>query len=377
LSERRELKWFPLYRGTESAGAATVPEIRVERRADGTVVSIQEGEHPAEASPALRGFILDASANQNAIRALELDWDAAAAPGVQQLSVEASDDLEHWRFWRRSAQLLRLEYRGAQLERRRIELPGEHAAYLRLAWESPETAPPHTAAVLIASRSTYRRPAIFWSDALAPTLTGDGDYVWQLPQTLAVERLRLDLSEANLLAPAELWGSEGRGETDQEHWRLPARPTLYRLLIEGKEWEQPEIELPGEPLQRIKLHLNRRGTGLGSGGPRLAVGATAQQMLFLARGPAPFRLVVGSGAAGAADLPAATLVPGYETAAAPPIAAARLGVLEPMTAPPPIPPSVLLSPGAFGWRTIALWAVMLAGVGFIGVTAFRLLRQAK
>jgi hypothetical protein len=376
--ERSDLKWFPLYRGAAAGGPT--PEIRVERNADGTVVSIREGERPVDAAPALRGFILDASGNKEAIRALELDWDAAATSSVQQLSVEASDDLQHWRPWRQGAQLLRLEFQGSHLQRRRIDLPGERADYLRLTWESPENAPELTAAVLVTSRSTHRPATILWSDALLPTVTEDGDFRWQLPQRIAIDRLRLELAEVNVLSPVEISASDGRRERDQEHWQLLARPTLYRLLIDGKEWQQPEIVLEGERVKWIKLRPDRRAGGLGAGAPRLSIGATAQQLLFLARGPAPFRLAVGNGAVSAAELPPATLVPGYDSGAAPPIAEARLGLLALPPSPSssaPIAPATALASDTFGWRTVVLWAVLLAGVGFIGATALRLLHQTK
>lgn len=167
---RSEVKWFPL-QGSETA-PELLPEIRVERRADGTVVSITGDERRAGDAPALRGYLLDLGRGKDGARALELDWDPAVT-GFQQISVETSDDLQHWRRWPETVELARLEYQGQRIERRQFDLPrGDRAAYLRLLWHDPATAPPLTSAVLIASTATLSPAPFVWSAAMPPRRSG-------------------------------------------------------------------------------------------------------------------------------------------------------------------------------------------------------------
>jgi hypothetical protein len=358
--------WFPLY--ASAAGRDAVPEIQVERRADGTVVSVTNGASGAPGAGKLRGYLLDLSQSRNPARRLTLDWDPAVT-GFQEVLVEASHDLQHWEIWSRSAQLARLDYNGQRIERRDIDLPGRHAAYVRLTWRDPDIAPPLTAAAVIA---TADRPApLVWSAALAPSVSSADAYEWRFPAPLAPERARISLPQANVLAPAELWG-----ESDDQAagpGRLRARTVLYRLEVQGRVWESDDIALAGPPLRAIKLKLDARGGGLG-GAPMLALGLAARQVLFLARGAGPFVLAIGDASAEPAALPPATLIPGYGGAGAPPISPAALGAIA---TPALAAPSSAAPALAFDWKTATLWAILLAGIAGIAAMALYLLRQMR
>jgi Protein of unknown function (DUF3999) len=367
---RAPLTWFPLY-ATDAPDS--VPEIRVERRADGTLVSVKGGEAKDPGRQKLRGYLLDVSRNKDAARKLELDWDSAVT-GFQQLTVEASDDLQMWRTWQHSAQLARLEFGGQRLERKQIELPGDHADYIRLTWNTPQEAPQLTSVILTSSTSTYRPAPFLWSGALQPTRTSAGEYEWEFPQRLAIEQVKIGLPLVNVLAPAELWGKAGT-EVNAA-WQLLTTIVLYRLLIDGKELQQQEVALAGLPVKMIKLKSDPRSGGLGAGMPTLTFGVASHQVLFLARGPGPFVLAEGNGQAAAADLSPATLIPGYGTSAAPPISTAMLASMpSDQAVPPALAPE---AKSAFAnWKTMILWAVLLTGIAAIAAMALHLLRQTQ
>jgi hypothetical protein len=365
--------WFPIY-GSDSA-SSTVPEVRVERRSDGTLVSVTGSEHRDDGAPKLRGYLLDLSQTKNPARRLTLDWDRAAT-GFQELTVEASDDLEHWQTWRSDVQLARLEFNGQHVERRAIDLADRHAGYLRLIWRSPLVAPSLTAAMLTTASATSHPAPFVWSAPLAPAQASDGDYEWRFPEPLEPERIKFALPQANVLAPVELWSKED--DQARTQWRYLAGTVLYRLDVEGREWDQDEITLFPAPMKLLKLKVDTRsGGGLGSGAPTLSLGLTARQVLFLARGSGPFTLALGNAQAKAADLSAGTLVPGYGTGSAPPISPAKLGPLaglaaEAAEASPP--PGLAL---ALNWKTVTLWAILLTGIVSIGAMALYLLRQMR
>lgn len=367
---RTPLTWFPLY-APDTPGA--VPDILVVRRPDGTVVSVSGGDAKDPGRQKLRGYVLDLSHGKDPPRKLELDWDPAVT-GFQQLSVDASDDLQTWRPWQRSARLARLEFGGQHLERREIELPGVHADYIRLTWDSPQEAPPLTSAILTTSTSTYRPAPFLWSDGTAPTRSGGGDYQWDFPQPLAIERIRIGVPEVNVLTPAEISGRTGTQANAP--WQVLTSTVLYRLQIDGKELQQLEVGIPGLPVTAIRLKSDPRSGGLGAGTPTLAYGMTSHQLLFLARGSPPFMLAEGNDQAAAADLSPPTLVPGWGTSTAPPISAAALDSTALDQATPPIPAPAAKS-GLPDWKTMVLWAVLLTGVAAIAAMALHLLRQTR
>jgi hypothetical protein len=368
-SEQIALPWFPLYAPDTAPDA--VPEIRVERRTDGAVVSVTGGGSKSDGGQKLRGYLLDLSQSKSAAHRLALDWDPAMT-GFQQVTVEASDDLQNWQTWRTAAQLARLEFNGQHVDRRDIDLPDQHAGYLRLTWRAPAEAPVLTAVTLTAVSASYRPTPVVWSGALPPTRTSDGAYEWDFPRLIAPERLKLGLPETNVLAPAELWG-KGDGPPPSA-WRLLAGTVVYRLDVAGREWEQDDIALSAPPVRSIKLTLDARGGGLGNGVPTVSLGLAGRQLLFLARGGGPFVLAIGNAKAELADLAPATLIPGYESSAAPPISAARLGALAGIAVPPVPSSASALTPN---WKTVTLWAILLTGVAGIGAMALYLLRQMK
>ena len=356
------VKWFPI--DATDASADALRQIRIERRTDGTIVSVVDGDTAAQ--PKRRGYVLDLSqAKDNALK-LELDWDPAVT-GFQRLTVEASDDLQSWRLWESSAQLARLDFNGQRVERRQIDLPGGRAAYLRLTWQSPAEAPELTAAVLTEGSAAAHPAGYAWSEPAAPSRTDQGGYEWDFPQSVAPERLRLALAQDNTLASAAI---TGRSESKDAAWRGLARPVLYRLLIDGKTLQQPEIPISTPPIRVLRLTPDANA-GLG-GAPTLSVGVATRQLIFLARGAGPFTLAVGRDAAQPAVLPAGTLMPGWGSTTAPPVAEASLG---PLTVQPGHETSSQMPAG--GWQAIMLWVVLLLGIGAIGFMAMRLLRQIK
>ena len=356
------VKWFPI--DASDASADALRQIRIERRTDGTIVSVLDGD--TAVTPKRRGYLLDLSQAKDSALKLELDWDPAVT-GFQRLTVEASDDLQSWRVWESGAQLARLDFNGQRVERRQIDLPGGRAAYLRLTWQSPAEAPELTAAMLTEGSATDHPAGYAWSEPAAPSRTDQGSYEWDFPQSVAPERLRLALAQDNTLARAAI---AGRSDAKDATWRDLSRPVLYRLLIDGKPLQQPEIPVSTAPVRALRLTPDANA-GLG-GAPTLSVGVATRQLIFLARGAGPFTLAVGRDAAPPAVLPAGTLMPGWGSTTAPPVAEASLG---PLTVQPGHATSSQMPAG--GWQAIMLWVVLLLGIGAIGFMAMRLLRQIK
>jgi hypothetical protein len=362
--QQTPVRWFPL--DTADATPDALRGVKIERRADGTIVSVLDGEPPAGAVPKRRGYLLDTSQTAGSAVRLELDWDPSVS-GFQQLSVDASDDLQSWRRWADAAQLARLDYNGEHVERREITLPGGHAGYLRLTWAVPEEAPMLTAALLVTSSAAARPAALVWTAPAPPDLTDPKFYEWHYARPIPIERLQLALPAVNVLAPIEI-ASRDDAESPPV-WHVLARSVVYRLAIGGQEWLQQELTLPGTPVSALRLTADPRSGGFG-GVPSLSAAVTAQDLVFLARGAGPFTLAVGRDDAQPAGLAPATLMPGYGTATAPPIAAAQLGPLTSRAAAGPERQSE-------SWQGIVLWGVLLLGVGMVGVLAAQLLRQSK
>lgn len=379
-----KLRWFPLSAAQPEAGGATGSpslDLVVKQAADGTLVEIKsQGGQPAEAAKAptakRRGYILDASqiAERSTVRSIELDWEKQAGD-FQLLDIEASDDLRQWHTVRSGVQLARLAYEGARIENRRVDLPGLRERYLRLIWREPAAAPQLTQAEVEQVSSSYASAPLVWSQPMAATATPKaGEYSYHLPQPLALTRLRIELPAGNALMPVSVF------QPDHQHrynYSL-ASTVAYRIVQDGREWVQNEIQLDGRPLQDFILRVDPRG-GSAQQGPALSFALEPEQVIFLAAGKAPYLLAVGNKKATNSALAPSTLVPGFGLPESPQIgeAVVNAGIQAQAAEAAPTPAATPAAAEERDWKKFALWAVLVAGVLGMMLMAWQLLRQAN
>ncbi|MCX7079468.1 MAG: DUF3999 domain-containing protein [Pseudomonas sp.] len=359
-----DVKWFPLYNSADASEAT--PSIRVQSSANGTLVEVQPSIQLEAGEEVLRGWLLDASAIKAPLQQLILDW-TSERDGFQRFSIEASDDLQHWQSWG-EGQVARLSFADERVEQHEVGLPGQSARYLRLLWNTPQSAPVLTSAQLESARTNSLPLPLVWSQPLNGSSVKAGEYTWQLPMGLSVERLRIELNQANSLAPVTLFG---RRESSLP-WQPLSSGLLYRLTQSGQDVVQDELQLPGQTVQQLKLIVDERGGGLGAEAPALHFAVRATQLVFLARGAGPYTLALGSSTVKAANLSLSTLIPDYSTK--------RLAALGQATvdggsvATQPITATPLVTSGT-DWKKVGLWSVLLLGVVLLAAMAFSLLRK--
>ena len=359
-----EVKWFPLYDSADAGSA--VPNVRVQSNAAGTLVQVQPSSQLEAGEEVRRGWLLDASAIKAPLQQLILDW-SSEQDGFQRFSIEASDDLQHWQAWG-EGQVARLSFADERVEQHEVALPGQRARYLRLLWHTPQAAPVLTSAQLQSLTSSTPAQPLAWSEPVAGSRTPAGEYTWQLPMGLRVERLQVQLSEANSLAPVTL---AGRRDSSLP-WQTLSSGLLYRLTQNGQDVVQDQLQLPGQVVQQLKLMVDDRGGDLGTEAPSVRYAVRATQLVFLARGAGPYRLALGSTSEKTASLPLATLIPDISPKRLESLGQARVEegtvVTSPVVAPLPLDQGT-------DWKMLGLWAVLLLSVLFLATMAFSLLRK--
>jgi hypothetical protein len=370
---------FPLY---TRAAVSEDPGLRVRRDKNGVLVELLPGKAP-EKTRVAQGWLLDVGALDFPLERLRLDW-SGDAEGFQRFSIDASDDLEHWRDWG-DGQIVRMSFAGEYIDQREIRLPGQTARYLRLIWSAPEAVTLVEAQV--SGPLAGHEPALIWSEPVAGQRVDEGAFVWRLPLALPLERARIALPQQNTLAPVLLSGRIARAEDDKPsgngelivtrgkrssspQWRPLARGVLYRLLEDEREIAQEELELSGEAVNQLRLQVDHRGGGLGREIPELRVALRERQLIFLARGNAPYRLALGRANAPAAALPLDTLIPGYDARKPPAFGRATLAAAD-------LPSTVAQKEEATPWKKTSLWAVLLIGVALLVGMALSLLRASN
>jgi hypothetical protein len=357
-----DVKWFPLYDSTDDAERA--PSVRVQSTATGALVEVQPSSQLEAGEEVLRGWLLDASGIKAPLQQLILDW-TSERDGFQRFTIEASDDLQHWQFWG-EGQIARLTFADERVEQHEVGLPGQSARYLRLLWNTPQSAPILTSAQLGSAR---RLPTpLVWSQPLAGSRVKAGEYTWQLPMALNVERVQVELDQPNSLAPVTLSGRRENGLP----WQPLGGGLLYRLTQNGQDVVQDELLLPGQTVQQLKLRVDERGGGLGEQAPPLKFAVRAAQLVFLARGAGPYTLALGNATVKAANLPLATLIPDYSAAK---LATLGTATIDGGAVVAPVSEAGVPAATDTNWKKFGLWAVLLLSVLFLAAMAFSLLRK--
>jgi hypothetical protein len=366
----RPTKLFPLH-GDRTKGLEGL-NVRVRQSASGTLVDVRSSPGAPGASRKLLGYLLDASALEVPFEALVLDWQPVEGfNGTAR--VEASDDLRSWRVLAGAAPVLHLQHAGERLERKRVELHGARAKYLRVSFSGvparfalsqarielrPERAEPARQWLSIAGKESTERP---------------GEYEFDTGGTFPVDRLRFALPQVNTVARAQVLH---RARAD-EPWRAAAGATLYRLRRDGAEVTNADVAVGPAAARHWLLRVDQRGGGLGGGEVRLEIGWVPHEVVFAARGAGPFSLAYGMKIAKPGALPIAAVLPDYKEGEA---LKARLASLAAVESSAPRGASGLSeyfrvaveSGEAKKW---ALWASLVAGVLLLVWMAFALLRQ--
>ena len=374
------LTLFPL-KAVAGAGVDSI-SIRVRRGAGGTS-SVDVTSTGARASSGAEkrvvGYLVDLTALDQALRAIEFDWQALPDGFAGKIRIDASDDLGAWGTLVAAAPLVSLELAGQRLQQKRVELPQRKVKYLRLSWASQGTgaaAPELTSARGEPVGKMVEAPRE-WTQVESTKGEKPGEYLFDLRGRLPVDRLRLQLPEINTVAQVELLARE-KGDAP---WRPVARGVVYRLRRDGNEITSPEMQFGVVTNRYWLLRVDQRGGGIGAGVPKVEAGWVPHSLVFAARGEPPFQLAYGNREAKPAAYAIETLIPGYRDAGGAKIRAAKTGAQQTINASGAQALEQRELGGearlkeAIDWKRWSLWGALVFGVLVLGAMAWRLIHQ--
>jgi len=369
-------KLFPL-RGEEAKGLDSV-HVRIHHGKGGTTIDVSSNPGAGKAPRKLLGYILDPGELKVPFEALTLDWRSRGGfTGTAR--VEGSEDLKYWRTLAGAATVLYLEHAGQRLERRRIELAGARARYLRISFHGVP-ADFVLKGVRVELRPGRAEPAREWLVLLGRAVTDrPGEYEFDTGGHFPVDRLRFALPQQNTVAQVQVL-ARYRTETrrgSEDRWQPMTSGTLYRLSRNGTEVTNADLAVGPSASRHWRLKVDQRGGGLGSGEVRLEIGWVPHEVVFAARGAGPFTLAYGMKIAKPGALPITAVLPGYKEGEAIALKTASLTGMAPAG---PRTTSgfseyvkeAVDSGQAKKW---ALWGALVAGVLLLVWMAFALLRQ--
>jgi hypothetical protein len=367
---------FPL-RIDAAAGLDGI-ELRMEKSGDRTRVDLRTRDGRSAAGTKLVGYVADATAIDQPLRALQVELPASADQVSRRVTLEASDDLRSWTPLARGAAVVRLAAGGQRLEQLRIEFPPRKAKYLRVSWPGREPPLELAGFAVEPGAATVESPRE-WKEASGGAVKGKpGEHEFDLGGRFPADRLRVLLPQVNAVTSVEILSRA----TGADPWRRVTAATVYRLTREGEEVTNPDIAIATNSDRYWLVKVDQRGGGVGAGVPGLSAGWVPHRVVFAARGTAPFQLAYGSRDAKPAAYPIATLVPGYKDEQSLDAGPASPGARAPNASiglAQPGAPRALAGEAAtrerIDWKRWLLWGSLVLGVAVLGVLAVRLGRQ--
>jgi hypothetical protein len=288
---------------------------------------------------------------------------------TMRFAIDASDDLAVWRNVWPDATLVSIEYAGQRLTRNRVEFAPIKAKFLRLSWAADRPVIEFGTVSGEYGERTVDTPRQWRGAAGTRVADHEGDFEYDLGGAFPVDRIVVDLATPNSIVPATL----SARSSPTEPWQYAGSTVFYRLAQQSGDITSPPFPVAGNERRYWLLHVDPRSGATGQAPPPLRAGWQPQEIVFAARGPAPFTLAYGNLAASAGALPISTLVPGYDSMRELPASVATAAIAA--GAPQIVlggPERLQKPPDVKRWM---LWAALVLGVLVLGWMAWRLSRE--
>ena len=350
---------LPLFALARAQTETSVGDEVTVRTQDGTLIAVRS-RRIVKSPPRAAAYLLDASQVKPAISALSFSWNAGPGTEVVTLRIEASEDLKAWSPVA-TGPVVKVEGSGRFLTQPRVEFAPRQSKYYRVRWDAPTFALAEVRAEPAATTKPAPRLARMATGTAGPK---PGEVIFDLGARLPVEAVRIVPADTNAVLSVTLFA---RNDPEQP-WRMVANAPFYRLSREGGEVHSPAIEIGKHP---ARYWMARMEAGSSKGPPpALEAQWRSAQLVFVARGARPFSIAFGKGASTPGALPLTTVMPNYERGMEMRLSEAKVGAVA--SGPPPTRWDRLV--GEINAKRLALWAILLAGVAFLGFMAWRLTR---
>lgn len=373
-AEAAAVPFFPI--SLQHAAAPLELSVTISRAADGQVLALQSQSRPgqpaADAAQPVAAYVLDVRAVPHGVVAARFEWLDAPDELILPLSVESSADLIHWQSLAVEGGLLHLSHAGQRIEHDRVQWSPVSASFLRVRPLERQSFPAQLRAVRVepAPSTPAAQRVRVESPGLAVGEPAAGVYRFDLGGEVPVEELELRLPEDNSVIAGELWSAARR---DGPYQRL-TQARFYRVLSSDRPLIGPRVSVFRQRVRYYELRVDRSRVGIGAGVPTLVTYHAPERLLFLRRGPAPFSLVYGRHDVRRQRFEPEELLgllPARPDGGVDEPAVAQLGPRRSLGGPQLLEPPPRKPP----YKTYALWAVLIAGVGLLGFLAYRLSRS--
>lgn len=356
----RETAWFALPPSTPAEGGDL--QLHISRGDSGQLALDASLSHPPQTT--VGDVLIDVRGQDEVVDGMALGLTTSAPDFSAEISIDASDDLSHWRTVVPVATVAQLRQGGQSLVRRHVEFAPIASTYLRLHSLAPGNPIPLATVQLRFQSARASVPPAQRQTLTAEFVGRDGPaYLYRMPARIPVDRVNISLGEDNVIADFSI----SAREPDDRYWSYLGQLGAFRLRGAGLALDNEAMDVPQTRARmwRIEPRVTLART------PTLEFTYQPEDWLLLTHGAAPFRIVAGSSVARREPFPLDALIgqvrAHYGRDWQPPMA--QLGPMAVAGG-----ESALTRPDPARTRRWLLWGVLLLGAGAIITMVLVLLR---
>ena len=281
---------FPLKGDTRRQVNTENLEIRVND--DGRIVDIHYKDDPTHGKGQdISSYIIDLTGVKQSIDQLVFDISDDAGSYLKSVYIEKSDDLNTWSTMISNASLSRLQYGNHTLEKNSINVPNQHARYLRFTWrDNSENLKVESVRAMLTATSREVEQERQWSTVTGVQSEKDKNkYEFNVGGIFPVDEINILLPDKNTLIEATVSSRNDPKST----WNVHYNGLFYKLEMQDTLIEQQDIPILTTTARYWQLDV-KTDDGIGNGKPQLKFAWIPDELYFLARGPGPYVLAYGS-----------------------------------------------------------------------------------
>ncbi|RZB37823.1 MAG: hypothetical protein SRB2_00925 [Desulfobacteraceae bacterium Eth-SRB2] len=293
LTVTESVPFFPLV-DEEKIPAGDDLSLMITRNTDGTIIKVDSSKRKTTSETKVNAYLLDMSKIKLFPVNLEFTWRNSGDHFITTVDMKHSNDLANWINLTRKNTLAELEFSGNTIRRTMIQLPRKPRKYIHLSWNAGQqnVEITHIKAVSRPLATMIKRE---WTD-LNPKKSTKDDVIligFESHAHLPVDALQIKFHEANSILHATILSRDNK----EAHWVVRRQAIFYRLKMEAVELNNDMITFPQTSDRFWRLKVLQDGSGIEASRPLpvLQLGWRAHELLFIARGPAPYMLAFGSG----------------------------------------------------------------------------------
>lgn len=370
--QTKRLPFFPLYSKINQTDRESL-SVRIEKMEDGTILNIHSSGADVVPGRKLIGYIIDATAHEAPMDALDFAWHTSEKNIVTTVSLEHSADLTNWSSLVRRTTLARMNFRGHQIRKERIQLPSSQVKYIRLLWPEGRNDIEVKNILAVKRGGEKDRPHQWITLKGQPAVDPDGAdmkitaYEFDSGAQLPVDRIRMHFVEKNTILEVTLFSRSDPALP----WQYRYKGILYDLSFDGTDLVHNSVSVKQTSDRYWRVETTKGALGDAQNIPIVELGWLPHDLLFTARGQGPFMLAYGSARLGQNS--AKDAVPDLLSNVIGNKAQALLK--EAIALPRTVlggPDMLTPEPTPLPWRKWTLWGVLVVGVGIIARMAVSL-----